>query len=222
MGRTIALALAGFAATATPALAQQDLTCRGGLFADDPPFALAEVRGEGRAYFQADFNGCPWNAGTCQAPAYLVPGDTVVLSKIRKGFACAHYPGAKGGTTGWISTRRLSLKFADNRPDEAAWLGGWQGADANPSIRFYKDTGKLFVTGEAFWPGRAGTHDYPSIHFGELDGAVSLAGHTGTYGDDNDCQVRFTILGDYLVASDNRRCGGVNVTFSGVYRRERD
>ena len=214
--------VAAVALAASPAFAQEDPTCRNGLFADEAPFALAQVRGEGRAYFQADINGCPWNEGTCQAPAYLVPGDEVVLSKIRKGFACAYFPNDEGGTAGWVSTRRLSLQFADNRPDEAAWLGAWQGSGANPSIRFYKDTGKLHVVGEAFWPGPQGTHDYPTIHIGEVDGAVSLAGHTGTYSDENDCRVSFTLLGDYLVASDNRRCGGVNVTFSGVYRRDRD
>ncbi len=33
------------------------------------------------------------------------------------------------------------------------------------------------------------------------------------------CRVKLWRLGSYLVAADNVRCGGMNVTFTGVYRR---
>ncbi len=37
--------------------------------------------------------------------------------------------------------------------------------------------------------------------------------------DELDCKVAFVLLDKYLVATDNNQCGGVNVSFSGVYSR---
>jgi hypothetical protein len=36
-----------------------------------------------------------------------------------------------------------------------------------------------------------------------------------------ECLVRLWLIGDYLMAEDNRNCGGMNVSFIGVYRRSR-
>ena len=214
------IALPLLAATATAALAQEDTSCRNGLFPTQPPFALAQVRGEERAYFHGDMNGCPWARGACSSPSYVVPGDTVIISKIRKGYACAYYPSAGGGTAGWVATRRLELKFIENRPQVTAWVGKWT-SEGNPELVITRKLGGLHVSGEAFWPGRPGTHDWPSVHVGEISGPVSISGHIGKYGaDENLCKVRFTLLGAYLIAGGNNRCGGANVSFSGVYTRQ--
>jgi hypothetical protein len=39
-------------------------------------------------------------------------------------------------------------------------------------------------------------------------------------GDNDDiCRIKLWRLGPYLVAADNVRCGGMNVSFTGVYRK---
>jgi hypothetical protein len=35
------------------------------------------------------------------------------------------------------------------------------------------------------------------------------------------CGITLRLVGDFLVADDNGDCGGVNVTFDGVYRRKK-
>ncbi len=215
--RILALFVGLFAATS--ALAQDGATCRNGLFADEPPFALAEVIGEKRAYFHGDMNGCPWTRGACASPSYVVTGDTLVISKIRKGFACAFYPGKGGGTAGWVPTRQLKLLFVDSHPPVSAWLGTWT-SGGNPEIAITQKFGQLHAKGHAFWPGKPETTDWPSVHVGEISGRINRAGQRGDYADENLCKVRFTLLRDYLIAGDNRQCGGANVSFSGVYRRK--
>lgn len=220
--------LPGLLALAAPALClgaappeDFDPMCRNGLFASDPPFALATInRIKQRAVFQDDAQGCPWEGNKCATKAYVVPGDTVIISRVRKGFACAFYPSSGGGTAGWLATRQINLTRVDTRPDPARWLGEWS-SEGNPTVRFTSTLNRVHVTGKAYWPGPEGTHDYHTVHEGEIDGPVEITGHTGHYGEDeNLCEVSFTLLGDYLLAGDNANCGGANVRFSGVYRRE--
>lgn len=212
------IALVLSTAGASHALAQDAGDCRNGLFADQPTFATATVGGRDRLYFLEDREGCPGAGQACRTRSYLVPGDSVVISSIYNGFACGFFPNATGGTAGWLDTRFLLLDRRDTGQPRSAWLGAWQGS-GGADLRFDAKLDALDVSGTAFWPGPPGTHDYPTIHFGEIAGPVETTGHTGSYRDADDCAVRFTLLGDFLVASDNRRCGGANVTFSGVYTR---
>lgn len=212
-------ALPLFLVTATGALAQEgEAICRNGLFPSEPPFALAEVSGADRVYFHRDMEGCPQGEG-CRTGAYVVPGDTVVISRLRRGFACAFYPGRGGGTAGWVRIAPLRLLPVEANPPLSAWIGGWS-SGGNPAIRFWEELGALHVVGEAYWPGPPGSHDWPSTHQGEIAGPVERAGHRASYTDDALCEVNFTLLGDYLIAGSNRNCGGANVSFSAVYRRE--
>jgi hypothetical protein len=197
-----------------------DPMCRNGLFPSEPPFALAKVNDVNkRAVFHEDMDGCPWKGADCGSRAYAVPGDTVIVSKVHDGFACAFYPSKGGGTAGWVPSLQLSLLPTDTRPDPARWLGRWS-SEGNPRLVFSRKTGALHVSGEAWWPGPPGTHDWPTTHEGGIDGSVAIVGNTGHYGEDeNLCEVRFSLLGDYLMAGDNGNCGGANVRFSAVYTR---
>ena len=214
----LALPLLAFGASA--ALAQDDAMCRNGLFPAEKQFAVARIGGSDRAYFYSDEGGCPvTNSADCSTKSYLVPGDTIVFSRIRNRFVCAFFPDDSGGTAGWIEMKRLLLQPHDTRALPEAWLGDWT-SSGNPVMRFSKDLGALRVEGEAFWPGPPGTHDWPSTHEGSIAGRVEVTGNKGFYRDEDLCEVRFTLLGDYLVANDNGQCGGANVSFSGVYVRQ--
>jgi hypothetical protein len=213
------LSAAALALTASPTLAE-DAMCRNGLFPSEPPFMLAEVTAPGRAHFYDDLDGCPEKGEACRGKAYVVKGDKLLVNRMHGEFVCAFYPGKGGGTAGWVESARLGFAAYDAHPPRAAWIGQWSPGD-NPSIRFYEDGGALHVVGEAFWPGRPGTHDWISTHVGEIDAKIGedLSGNRLHYEDENLCEIDFTLVGDWLVAADNRQCGGANVSFSGVYRR---
>ena len=149
-----------------------------------------------------------------------MPGDVVIINRTRQGHVCAFYPSPGGGTAGWIASRRVELLPNPTNPSLARWQGNWS-SEGVSDVRIRLVGGTLQVTGESFWPGPEPTKMYPSIHIGELDGTIEPAGQRAHYSDDNLCEVEFTLLGDFLIAGDNRQCGGVNVSFSGVYRRTR-
>jgi hypothetical protein len=72
-----------------------------------------------------------------------------------------------------------------------------------------------------------------AVNSGEIEGIVkpegsSLAFTMGddktlpyTEGDDYACRVRMRLLGPFLVVVDNNNCGGMNVSFTGAYRRKK-
>ena len=220
--RLLALPLSLFAATT--AHAEDSDWCRNGLFPSEPPFALAEVTGTrgkraDRLWFLDDADGCPdKGVAACKGRAYAIPGDRVVVNRTHGPYTCAFYPGKGGGTAGWVETRRIAPLRFDAAPPEAAWIGRWD-SFGNPALRFTGSDDGLTVTGEAFWPGPPGTHDWPTTHSGEIAGRVTLTGNTATYSDDDLCEITFTMVGDWLVAGDNGDCGGANVSFSAVYQR---
>lgn len=206
--------------SATAAHAQVDEQwCRNGLFPSEPPFALGRIGGTGKAFFNNDMDGCPWQGTTCKARSYVVPGDVVIINRTLNGYACAFYPSKGGGTAGWIESKRIELMPNDTNPPMASWLGNWSSAD-NPTVTITSEVGILNVSGEAYWPGREPSPDYPSVHVGEIAGAITPSGNRARYSDGEGCTVDFTLLGEFLIAGDNLGCGGMNVSFSAVYRRE--
>lgn len=212
------LALPLLLASATAVRAEEDW-CRNGLFPSEPPFALARVTGKGRAWLHDDMDGCPDKGASCRSRSYVVPGDMVITNRVHGQYTCAFFASRRGfGSAGWVETRRLEPVASDPAPPQAAWLGTWASGD-NPVITFRKAGGALNVEGEAYWPGPHPTRDYPTVHVGMIDGAVTLESNRGAYADEDLCEVSFTLLGPLLIAGDNGKCGGFNVSFSSVYRR---
>jgi hypothetical protein len=86
------------------------------------------------------------------------------------------------------------------------------------------------VSGSATWgaldPGRASRG---AINSGEIDAVGIPVGNLIAIGPDydgkippepfkgDDCRVRLRLFGPYLAVEDNLLCGGLNVTFTGVY-----
>lgn len=190
--------------------------CRNGLFAADPPFQLARIVGEGRAYLLEDVAPCP-EEGACRKSAYLLPGDQVIVSKLRAGHACAYYPNDSGGSAGYVPLPRLQALPVDTTPPVSAWLGQWSDY-GNPDLSITQRDGSIHVEGLAFWPGPDGSVRHPFPNTGELDGPIAIHGNRARY-DDGFCTVDFTLLDGVLLAHDNFRCGGMNVRFTSVYAR---
>ena len=169
-----------------------------------------------------DRRGCPAAGAACRERAYVVRGDPIIVTGGGKAFACAVFVGVNGGERiGWIERKAIAFG-AGAVPPLPGWVGTWRGPEREAVLKL-SGGGSLSVSGSATWGG--GDPDRVArgaIHTGELDGAMRPIGARATYADgpgDDACQVRFRRVGAYLLAADNLRCGGVNVSFGGVYRR---
>jgi hypothetical protein len=80
--------------------------------------------------------------------------------------------------------------------------------------------GEVRVVGDATWVGNASTGN---VNVGQVDGVFALQGNKLFLksGDgDDDCRFTITFGMDSLVVSeDNLKCGGMNVSFDGKYRK---
>ena len=91
-----------------------------------------------------------------------------------------------------------------------------------------KSAGTLQFKGIATYASSRADIKRGNVHDGEVDETVAARGARAGIdlltpaqlkASTDDCHIGATILGDYLVVSDNDKCGGLNVTFTGLYRR---
>lgn len=215
-------AVALLAASAARA-AEDDGLCRNGVFPKEQgQFGLAKVTGGGRLGFLGDMDGCPNETPACRGTGYVVAGDTLITGRAKGPYVCAFYPNRVGGSAGWVRADRLAPAPVDHAPALSAWLGRWK--DGDDSIRLTARGGALVADGAAFWPSAN-----PSLaerpggpNTGELSGSARPVGSRVVFrdGDDQDaCRATLTLVGPFLVVSDNDNCGGMNVSFTGVYTR---
>lgn len=189
--------------------------CRNGHFANSSEFRLGKVVGTkgAKVYFYSDDDDCP-NASLakCKLKSYLISGDTLIVSKTYNNFVCSWFQPAKGSeTVGWISLDSLKITKPDFNPTLNKWIGTWRFYDNSINIKT-DSAGNLQIAGEAFWKGLG-----DNIHIGEVNGSAKPQGNFLTV-EEEICKIKMTLIGDYLIANDNSDCGGMNVTFDGVYR----
>lgn len=201
--------------------ALEPYTCRNGFFPkDQKALQIAEVNSAKaeKLRFYNDEEGCPNKTAQCQAKAYVIKGDMLIVNAVKEGWACAWFQGKKHETVGWVEASQLSFKSNANI-NNSAWLGNWQFYDN--SIKLSQHDNKIQATGEAFWYGPI-VEGAPVVHTGELEGELRVNGnhaHLSTGDSEYDCSADFSVIGEYLVVADNGNCGGANVSFSGVYTR---
>lgn len=230
------LALGGLLPQASLA---QDTSCRDYLLPEQLPVQVLQVGDQApRTHFVKnpdDQIGCPAAGPACQRKAYLVPGDRVLAGQSLGDWRCAVFFPAKGGaTTGWLPAAGLGPppQVSFNAADFA---GEWR-RDEEASLSFKLLPGeKLEVSGYASY----GSQDPErvargAVNVGEVlpttvsvDGAVLVfepevgnidPAQAGEYS----CILwlqRLRTSVDLLVVRDNHNCGGMNVSFSGIYRR---
>lgn len=222
----LAALVLGCAAAAARAQAEGDPAnwCRNGLFTSDAKgFGLARVKGAkgARAYFHGEDEGCPGPAAKCRQKAYLVPGDEVVTSRTFGEYVCAWYQPARGPeTVGWLRADAVeAVPVSAGYAPLTAWLGTWNFYSSEVRLSRGRRANTLAVEGEATWVGA----NPGNVHTGELSGEATPAGEVLKLGgeDEYDCRATLRLVGPYLVVSDNKQCGGVNVTFDGVYRKKK-
>jgi hypothetical protein len=177
--------------------------------------------------------GCPSAASACRLPAYVVPGDEVLLDLTDTAYVCAFFK-SQGGTEtrGWLP--RASLELVPAAPAPARqWDGNWR-RDREAQIVIKSRGDEVEVSGSAMW----GSYDPErvrrgGVHVGEFSGTGRPRGQTLAIGYDPDrsafppsqdqapdaCAAKLDLYGRYLVVEDNRGCGGLNVSFTGTYVR---
>ena len=155
--------------------------------------------------------------GVCAANT-LPPGLIVNLGVEQNGWACV-----TGGdsTSGWIPADSLAEVPVDPKVPLAEWLGWWrQGEDVkgekNNRLLITNQPGSqiLHVSGRAYWYGLNN-----NVHFGNVDADAAPIGiYLHLVGSDS-CVVdlKFDLATHILDATDNMRCGALNVRFSGEW-----
>jgi hypothetical protein len=216
---TLALLCAPLHAHAQDAGGNPSNWCRNGAFASDAKeFRAARVRGVrgARAYFYGEDDGCPAQTAKCRQKAYVVAGDALVVSRAFGDYVCAWFQPARGyETVGWLRADQLDISEPDASPTPARWLGEWTLHSNSLSISRGAKSGELRVEGSAVWHGLG-----DNVHVGEVNASAAPSGDALTLEDDI-CKLTLRLVGDFLVADDNGECGGVNVTFDGVYRKKK-
>lgn len=118
--------------------------------------------------------------------------------------------------------------------DLAPWLGEWTASEEQFITIVETDTGLSFE-GNATWgalhPERV---ERGGVNVGEFSAeiprdwivadamAFAVAGEgtvPASKADDYDCVIEARLVGDIMEVADNMMCGGMNVTFTGTYRR---
>lgn len=210
-----------FAVSSPAAAAIDDGFCRNGIFGvENPSVGLAVIAGKGRAHFLEDMNGCPNGESRCRQNSYVIPGDTVITGRSQGRYVCVFFPNKRGGGAGWMESVRLRPLPVSQNPPIREWVGQWSDL-GNPEVRFYVRRRKLMVEGDSYWPS-------PNPPLSERPGGPNVGNIsepvrvTGNRAHATDCNISFTLLGNWLVAADpDMQCGGMNVSFTGVYRRIR-
>lgn len=178
-------------------------------------FGLAKIVGAPKVYLK----NCPPGAADCtELPKtpYVIPGDEVIVGGRAGNAVCVAKPNRLGDTAGWVTEYQVELETAPPAP-VSAWVGHWVQPGGDTIDLKSKGAG-LAVSGNACWPSCTGKTTY-GPHVGDLEGAATPAGGRLAIGSDDDCEAQMWLVGAYLVVFDNMGCGGMNVTFTGVYQR---
>ncbi len=146
---------------------------------------------------------------TCDAGIRLHAGDPVIAGRTLGGLTCVWFEGPQHEHVGYVPTAALSME------DEDDWLGTWADGEQRLSIR--RDaSGALQVQGDALWLGGVLDSGDRVVHVGGIEAEARFSG-VRLIADDGWCRLAIRRVGGALVVHDNRQCGGMNVSFNGVY-----
>ena len=236
------LAAAVLLAGISSASAQADRDCYGDWDLGRPEsIGLAAVTSKSRLNFiksSSEQKTCPADTTACRQRAYLVNGDTVVTLGVRGSLTCAVFIGPKGrAAAGWLPTNALASRPLPSGVRQEDWLGEWSGGPEQ-TITFMagKTPGSLAAKGDATFGGLDPARvKRGAVNIGEFDGEAAPRGVSLQLTVDDDgkskpewsdhdsmqCSVRMLHLGQIILVQDNFNCGGLNVTFTGGYHRQK-
>ena len=180
---------------------------------------------------RSDSKACPAAGVACTTRAYLVPNDEVFIGATFGDFVCATKLGAKGrATSGWLPKASVTAKTA--APVALAdWLGTWTAPEQTIVIKRGRKAGAVALDANATFGaldpervkrGAVNMGDFKAERAPEGGFLEFTLGPKGaipfSQGESSDCRVQLLRLGPHLIVEDNGNCGGMNVSFTGVYR----
>jgi hypothetical protein len=134
-------------------------------------------------------------------------------------FVCVDYDNGKGDRGGWLPSAAIEPAPLDKDP--AKWVGDWKRVEADITIAQAKDG--LKASGEATFgsldPERV---KRGAVNLGSFSGPLAVKDGHGRIVDDDPisgCNLKLARSGDDLFVRDNNACGGMNVSFSGLYKK---
>jgi hypothetical protein len=122
---------------------------------------------------------------------------------------------------------RASSGESDTLPSPSAIGGQYKRLNARGKLDYHSaeidvqllEDGRVRVQGDATWVGNANTGN---VNTGEIEGTFVVQGNKVIYkdADEDACQFTITFGRDFLtVTGDNGKCGGLNVSFDGKYKK---
>jgi hypothetical protein len=146
----------------------------------------------------------------------LASGDPVLVYRADGEWTCGYLTARDGAGPGWVRSAEIRLVDIDPTPPLTAWAGTWKGGEDSVTIKPSDKPGQLDLNGAAEWQGRADV-----VHTGDFSGSATPAGNHVHFAEDGaeSCTIDLTLAGQFIIASDNERCGGMNVRFQGIWKR---
>jgi hypothetical protein len=209
LAAVLAGGLPGIACAQAPA-AEASCVTYDAAYEKAPLMKIGAVPG-GKVYLQDQARACAAQ-GRCgwRRAGYLTAGDVVFASAPRAGFRCVYFGTSAGKLiAGFVPAAALQPTQESGAAD-AAFLAGRWGEDGGARITFARAAQGMTAKGTASYGDNSG----------EFSGPVKPAGRGFSIAD-GDCRVEGRRRGPYLVVSDNNGCGGMNVSFGGIYSRLR-
>jgi hypothetical protein len=165
-------------------------------------------------HFQSEAKACPAK-GACswKQRSYLIQADTVLAGPEQNGFRCAYFVTAKGKPmAGFLPSANLEPAKAAKTLDLAFLTGQWVGGDSDITFT-------AAANGQVHAEGLSTYVTELTANTGDFSGDVKPGGEELRFGSEDECLVTLQRRGPYLLVSDNLQCGGVNVSFRGLYVR---
>lgn len=113
-----------------------------------------------------------------------------------------------------------SKKVIEKAVENQSVTGHYENGEAYIDVEMLEDN-LIKFQGEAFWYNAFND----VIHTGEIGGVVDFDDGTAVYlagVQEYDCQVEMIFENNQIQVSDNKMCGGLNVTFDGTYEKIKD
>lgn len=186
-----------------------------------PLFQVKPRSGQQRVYLYKETQLC-LNDKPCgsRQKNYLVTDDVVFAGPPNQGFRCVYYGSSKGKiVAGFIPVENLNPLAEDDGMSPDFVTATWNYEDDSIQI-------KPAAAGKVSGDGQASYRTAETVNEGSFSAQAPLiAGQKELVfkegNDESSCVVKLHRRGPYLVASDNSNCGGLNVSFNGIYTKAR-
>lgn len=182
-----------------------DLYCV--LRSKQPRAAVVVSEAGPRLHFQRNHVNCP-GGKDCEAKAYLLPKDKVLVADDGAPWICAYFQGPKQDTAGWLPRSALVIDNTPPTPTQQDWIGRWR-SGRNILLVDGKPGARLAIQGWAIGEGFSFT-DFKTEEVPTGNQILYKDGH---------CRITLHWVDGFILAANTLDCSGAGNSYYGVYRR---